>query len=339
MFLLFTMDHPAHVNFLKNAIKKLEISGHKVVIIATKRGKLSLIIEKELPNTKVFFFGHHRGTLWSIIWEGHIIRNLKVLFFHLQNQQINLAFTGGDYFTGFLFKYLFHKPNIQFDDDPERSFLVKLEKLSATELYFPFIVEPCGNVKVFRALKEWAYLSPKYFTPRTDVLDVYGVKPKGYIFIREISTGSFNYKGQTENIVASFAARIPKHVKVLLSLEDKKTSNQYPTHWTILQEPIECIHSLIYHSALLISSGDSMAREGSMLGIPSVYCGERIMKANEVMIREGMLKKLNPEETLAFIQDCLEGKCQVPSQDLFRKRLLEEWEDVTELICSFSDKK
>ncbi|MBM3405365.1 MAG: DUF354 domain-containing protein, partial [Bacteroidetes bacterium] len=338
MTILFTMVHPAHVNFFKNAIKILESAGHKVIIISIKRGKLPAIVKKELPETEVHFISRHRGTRWSIIMEANLLRDLNLFFFHFRRRQVNLAITGGDFFTGFMFKYIFRKPNIQFDDDPERTFIVNLEKRTATELYFPFFIEPFGTVKVFRALKEWSYLSPRYFIPRTDVLDVYGVKPKEYIFIREISTGSFNYKGQTENIVASFAARIPKHVNVLLSLEDKKTSNQYPTHWTILQEPIECIHSLIYHSALLISSGDSMAREGSMLGVPSVYCGERTMKANEVMIREGMLKKLNPEETLAFIQDFFEGKCQVPSQDIFRKRLLEEWEDVTKLICSFSDK-
>jgi len=38
------------------------------------------------------------------------------------------------------------------------------------------------------ALKEWAYLSPKYFIPNQEEIIKFKIRPKEYIFIREVST-------------------------------------------------------------------------------------------------------------------------------------------------------
>ena len=66
-------------------------------------------------------------------------------------------------------------------------------------------------------------------------------------------------------------------------MEDKSKKKLYPKEWILLEEPVEDIHSLIYYSKALISSGDSMAREASVLGIPGIYIGQRIMSVNSVL--------------------------------------------------------
>ena len=64
----------------------------------------------------------------------------------------------------------------------------------------------------------------------------------------------------------------------------------YPKDWILLEEPVEGIHSLIYYSCALISSGDSMAREAALLGVPSYYLGIRYdMPANYAASRLGVL--------------------------------------------------
>jgi len=88
----------------------------------------------------------------------------------------------------------------------------------------------------------------------------------------------------------------------------------------------------MYYSKILISSGDSMAREGAMLGVPSIYCGIREMAANKVMIDKGMLFHINVENVPCFVEQIIRNDIKVEDQSKFRKRLEDEWVDVTEFI-------
>ena len=116
--------------------------------------------------------------------------------------------------------------------------------------------------------------------------------------------------------------------KVLLSLEDKTIADKFPKHWQILEEPVEDIHSLIYYSKLVISSGDSMAREGAMLGVPSVYCGIRKMRANKLLMDLGLLEHLPQETAIPFINENIQRELDVNKQTTVRKQLLENWDDM-----------
>lgn len=330
MKIAFDLMHPAHLNFFKNAIIKLANEGNHVIITVLRRGKLPDIIKKELPGIPLKYVGKHRGTKFSIIFEANIKRFFS-LFFFLLNKRVDVGVSVGSFILGSVCKLL-GKPNVQFDDDPERKKNLFLEKLTSSVLFFPPIVEVGGKVNIMNALKEWAYLSPKYFIPQKEELKKYNLKPKKYIFIREVSTGTLNYKDQTSNIIASFAHQLPKDYEVILSLEDKTTIGQYPPGWILLKEPVHDIHSLIYYSRLVISSGDSMAREGSMLGIPSIFCGIRYMKANDIMIRKGMLFRVDREKVPYFVREIISEGKKFPGQKSFREKLQNEWDDVTEFI-------
>jgi hypothetical protein len=170
------------------------------------------------------------------------------------------------------------------------------------------------------------------------VLKEYSLKQGEYIFVREISTGSLNYARQKSNIIASFSRKIDMKFKVLLSLEDRKTLGYYPDEWMLIREPVSDIHSLIYYSRMVISSGDSMAREGSLLGIPSIYCGSRYMKANQIMINKNILFHFEPEGIIPKINKLLNDDTFRLNQELFRKNLMNEWEDVTEFIIKTAEK-
>ena len=69
-----------------------------------------------------------------------------------------------------------------------------------------------------------------------------------------------------------------------------------------MKEPVKDIHSLMYFSQVVISSGDSVAREGAMLGVPSIYAGIRDMPANVIMIKKEMLFKLEPKEIAGMVE-------------------------------------
>ncbi len=332
MKIIVDIAHPAHVNFFKKALRILSDEGHEILITGLRRGKLPRILENELGEYPIHYVGKHTGSKFSIIYEANIKKFFNLFFFALKHKP-DFGLSVGSFNLGAVMK-LFGKPNLQFDDDPERPINVLLEKLTSTRLFFPPITAEEGNVETMKALKEWAYLTPKYFRESTDELSRYSLEPGNYIFVREVSCGSLNYQDQDANIVASFSDKFPKDMPVLLSLEDKETIGQYPKDWILLEEPVEDIHSLIYHSRLLVSSGDSMAREASMLGVPSLYCGIREMKANKLMMDRNMLFKAMPNEAPAIMESIINGDVQVQEQAAFRQQLLKEWDDITEFIIS-----
>lgn len=330
MNVLIDIAHPAHVNFLKNTIFKLIEGGNSVNIICLDRGKLTSIVKKEFSGVSVAFIGKHRGSKYSVILDANIKRFFKIFSFVRKNN-FDVALGVGSFNMGAVLK-IFNIPNIQFDDDPERGLNTILEKLTATKLFFPPIIENYGNVCNFKALKEWAYLSPSYFTPNLNVLKKYNLNEKEYIFVREISTGSLNYSRQKANIIASVSRKIDPDINVIFSLENKKKLGYYPDHWQLLREPVEDIHSIIYYSKAVVSSGDSMAREGSLLGVPSIYVGTRKMKANLIMEKRNILFHLKPYELPDFLKKIYFNNYCLVNQEKFRKSLADEWVDVNRFI-------
>lgn len=331
MRIIIDICHPAHVNFFSPVVRLLKDKGHQVRITVLNRGKLPAIAKDIFQGCDMQVINRHRGTRWSIIFEANILKFFTLL--KICNQfRPEIGLSAGSFVLGAVMKML-GKPNIQFDDDPERKVNVFFEKITATRLFFPLFYDKTSHtVGRYNALKEWAYLSPGYFTPNPEGSKNYGLQPKEYIFIREVSVGTFNYAGQTESIIACVADLIPTRVKVVLSLEEKETASRYPGDWIILKEPVNNIHSLIYYSKMVISSGDSMAREGALLGVPSIYCGTRDMAANRVLMDKGMLMHIGVRDVPETVGNMLNGMIGFENQETFRSNLAREWEDVPEFI-------
>lgn len=322
--------HIPHINFLKNAVMELKNRGVDIDVICLDRGKNLLIAKEEFKGVSVKKIGVHKGTFSSIIFQANLLRFFKILW-HLMGKHYDKGLSVGGFLTGFALKF-FGKPNLQFYDDPENKKNVFFQKLTSNRLFYPSFHKDKG-IENFNALKEWAYLSPTYFKPNKDCLKEYNLKEKEYIFIREVRF-STNYAGQSADLIASVAEKFPKNIKIVLSLENKEKVNAYPESWTILKEPVTDIHSLMYYSKLLISSGDSMAREGAMLGVPSVYCGIREMAANNVMKDKKTLFQIDINEVPKFIERIINNEIDAIPQIEFRTELVKEWDDVTEVIVS-----
>ncbi len=331
MKILIDIKHPAQLNLFKGLARELQNEGWKVTISYLRRGKIARIIDKEYYEFEdLVCIGESNGTKWSIIWQGNIKRTvdfLKLIFREKYNitiaaSSIPLAFAS--HFTS--------TPIIQFYDDPERKGVNRINSWLSTKLFFPAIIKKSKKIGTFNCLKEWSYLSPARFTPNEKVLQEYNLKAHDYIFIREVSNKSFNYFNQQESIVGSIANEITPNTKVILSLEDKYTAHRYPSDWIILQEPVSDIHSLIYYSKLVISSGDSMAREGAMLGVNSVYCGIRNMKANDILINKVLLHHKPGKAAVDFINDIISKPFDTNNQNEIRKELKNEWDDMIDFM-------
>lgn len=187
---------------------------------------------------------------------------------------------------------------------------------------------------ILPVLKEWSYLAPSSFHPDITALAPYNVSPKKYIFLREVSVETMNYIGQQAGCILHIANLIPKNLKVLFSLEKKDKRHLYPQDWILLQEPLKDVHSLIYYSRGLVSSGDSMAREAAMLGVPSYYLGVRhSMPANETAHE---VAGLHNEKTMPIEQWMkqlsLPEKELVERQEQQRKQIGEKFIDIKQYI-------
>ena len=330
MKILIDIKHPAQLNLFKNLATDLINEGWDVTIAYLDRGKLPKIIEREYKSFRKISIGRSRGSKWSIVWEG----NLKRVFTFLRlisKEKYNIVIAASSLPLAFA-AYVSHTPVIQFYDDPERKRINRFNALLSNKLYYPPIIERTKKIDLFNCLKEWSYLSPKRFRPDAGVLAEYGLQKHAYVFVREVSNKSFNYFDQSPVVIAGFAAKFSKQCRVVLSLEDKSFADQYPKDWIILQEPVSDIHSLIFYAKLVVSSGDSMAREGGMLGVPSIYCGFREMKANEMLMKEGILHHLPGEKALPQINRMIEQPFDENQQATLRSALQSKWDDMVQFM-------
>lgn len=346
--------HIPQLNYYKNFIKLLDSKGVNILVTVLNRGKLAKIAIKELgiyPHVNLTVVGCHKMNRWSVIFDANLFRLVKLLFWS-RNKGINVAFSNG--FHHCLVAKCIRCCSYSFHDDPQARAHKFMNKYSTINHALTYVlpddyIRPQNEV-LMPTLKEWAYLAPKYFSADAEALKEYGVKPKEYIFLREVTVGTFNYADQQAGAVKGICQQIEqmreaarqqgKDMKVLFSLEEKHRRNEYPEDWILLQEPINDIHSLIYYSVGLISSGDSMAREAALLGVPSYYLGVRYdMPANLAASKVAGLhnqKTMKVEQWLANLTQSTEALEQ--QQEQLRKKIDTEFIDINEYMMNLVKK-
>ena len=335
------INHVPQFNFYKKLILLLTESGNEVWVTVLQRGKLFKIVTNELndvPNVHVVSLGRHRMTKFSAIFEANLLRIPQMIYWK-NKQKIDVGFSNG--FQLALVSKINNIPNYSFDDDPQTvdyKYKVKYNTICHFCIYSDSSIP--NPVIVLPVLKEWAYLAPKYFTPNPQVLEKYGVQPKKYVFLREVSVGTVNYAGQASGAILGIQDLIPKDKKVLFSLEEKDKRYLYPKDWILLQEPIEEIHSLIYYSAGLVSSGDSMAREAALLGVPAYYLGIRYdMPANAAAAKVANLQNQKTADFSQWVKNLsITPEMAEEQQIKLRKHIDEEFIDINEYMLALVEK-
>jgi predicted glycosyltransferase len=327
MKILIDIKHPAQLNLFRGLSNELQKENWEVTICYLQRGKLPDIIKLEYSQLNTIPVGSSHGSRWSILWDGNIKRTFTLLNI-IRKNNYNICVAASSIPLALACK-MAGIPVLQFYDDRERIGINHINAHLSTQLFFPPIVKKTHKISVFNCLKEWSYLSPERFQPDEKTPGLYGLTAYEYIFVREVSNKSFNYYSQQNSIISAFAHKINPNAIVVLSLEDKSKADSFPKHWIILREPVKGIHSLMYFSRLVVSSGDSMAREGALLGVPSIYCGTRKMKANELLIHAGIMEHFPGASALDFINNSLNKIFDKEKQIRNRNQLLEQWDDMT----------
>lgn len=323
MNILIDIGHTPQLNFYKNLILTLAERGNHVYVVVLKRGRLPQIAQYELgniPNVEVVAIGKHRMNKWSAILESNLLRIFQLLWWS-KGKKIDVVLANG--VIAHIVGWIHRVPCFAFDDDPQVwDYRPKLFFCTQSAYCIYESQKPLSpKAKILPCLKEWAYLAPNVFKHNVEALSEYGVQPKQYLFLREVSVGTINYAGQASGAVLGIVPEIQKiqalhpELKVLLSLEEKHRRAEYPADWILLQEPVKDIHSLIYYSAGLISSGDSMAREAALLGVPAYYLGIRYdMPANAAAAKVAQLQNQKTQPIADWLHDTLSVDIQAAEE-------------------------
>ena len=331
MKILIDILHPADVNFFKNAIDTLKKKDADITITIRPRGKIIEILKSELPNIQFTPVGRYYNITSRKIFS-FATRNFKLLMF-LRNKNFDLCTSYG-FFVGIPSRF-YRMPSVLFGDDYEYKLAYYLSKFCGDYFVLPSCISANGtNILKYNGFKELAYLHPNYFSPDKKALEQYGITPNNYVFIREISRTSLNYKNAQQSDLPEIICSLNNlGLDVVLSLEDKTRVESLNGKCIILEEPVEDIFSLMSFALFAISSGDSMARESCLVFTPTIYTGGRDMIVNRGLIERGCMFKVDDKQQLnTAIKNIIENNVKEETKRTIEKAIKYEWMDTTEVI-------
>ena len=329
---IIDITHYPHVNFYKYVIGALTRKNINVQVILQPRGNLVSIFEKECPDVPYVLIGGYKKSIFGkmlgmIKCDIAFLKYLSKIEFEVGTGvgSINLAHTAR----------FFGKTAIIFGDDTENKLAHYLIKPFAPWIVMPKCITIRGKkILKYNGFKELAYLHPNHFRPDKKALEPYDLNPYEYVFIREVSSASLNYRRLTMGKLAKTLGYLKEmDLKIVLSIEEKSLINLFKKYCIILEEPIEDIHSLLHFASLTISSGDSMARESCLVGTPAIYTGGRDMAINNELIKRSCMFKVNDEKYIKdTIKYLIKANIKKEVEAKINQAIKEEWVDTTQVI-------
>jgi len=327
---IFDIQHYPSVNLYKHTIAALREKNINVQVIMQPRGNLISMFQKECPDVPYVLMGKHKKTTLGkmvnlVKRDMALLKYLSKTKFELGLGSINLAHA-----TRF-----FGKSSILVTDDVEYRLTYYLYKPFATWIIMPIYIPASGkNLLKYKGFKELAYLHPNHFTPNKEALEPYNLNPYEYVFIREVSSASLNYRKLKMGKLSKILNYLKQmDLNILLSIEDKSLIYLFKDHCIILKEPVGDIHSLLHFAELTLSSGDSMARESCLVGTPSIYTGGRDMAINDELIKRSCMFKVEDENSIKNTIDyIISNNIKKEVETKIKHAIEHEWEDTTQVI-------
>ena len=333
MKILVDIVHMADVNFYKKALQILDNKGHEIIISVMGRGNLPEVVAKELGNAIIIGAHSKKNFLVKSMVN---IKRITILRRLIKKTKPDLV-TSFSYYPAAAAIGLNVKSVIFHDDAEYKKQFLLCRKFAGSLVIPDFIRENGRNIIKHHFYKEWAYLNPKYFKANEKVLKYYGLEKNKYVIIRDIAKISLNYKKSNDINYAKIIDSIKnKGLKIVVSLEDKSRKDMFKGG-ILLKEPVQDIYSIVYYSLALISSGDTMAREAALLGVPSFYASQRKMAVNKELISKGFISPLNDEISLGKFVRVLSRK-QKNKLSRKLKNYVSSIEDTTKIIVDEIEK-
>lgn len=269
MKVLFDLQHPAHLHFFRHVIHRLRNEGHEVLI--TARDKDILVPLAKSYEIDIQLFGVAKKGIVNLTLE-LIRREWELLKIIRRFKPDVMMAVAGTYIS--LLGKINRIPTYIFYDTEHATVSNLIAYPFSTCIYVPTCYrKPIRwNHYRYNGYHELAYLHPDYFTPDSSILEEVGVK-KDEIFtiIRLVGWGAVHDIGKSGLTTANKIRAVEvlsKFGRVFISSEGELPEELEKYR---LKIDVTRIHHLMAYAALIFGESATMASEGAVLGIPSIY--------------------------------------------------------------------
>jgi|TARA_B100000315_G_scaffold243680_1_gene267326 hypothetical protein len=334
MNILFSINHPAHVHYFRNAIEVLKAKNYKIWV--TARDKEMTVQLLEYYDIDYMLLSEKQTGFVDVIKEffSHQYKLLKIL----KKYKIRLVVSIDGVFCA-IGAWILGIPSIEFSDT-EHSWIEHF----ATYPFISILYTPScylsymGKKQVrYQGYHELAYLHPKYFKPDDSILNNMGIeKDEKYVLLRFVSwdaTHDFGQRGLSLKAKRELIRELSNSATVYISSEE--CLDEEFQQYKINTHPCQ-IHHLLANASLLISEGATMASEGAILGVPTIYINSlKLGYIEEQRYRYGLLYSFRSEEQVLRKSIELIKNNNLKNRWINRRdKLLSEKIDVTDFIVN-----
>jgi uncharacterized protein len=352
MRILIEAHHPAHIHFFKNPVRAWRERGDDVLMLGRDRDVMKQLLAAYPHIPTQLITGARKGNRFPL--REMLARQAAVAQAIRQFRPTLVVSLMGSYTQA---ARLFGVPNIIFTDSEFQSFNHKIAHPFATRIYTPQCFwKPLGSKHHrYRGYHELAFLHPRRFTPRRDVLSRLRVnggsrasgtgsdsppEPGEYVVIRTSAWNTLHDIGES-----GFGKTFDPMMRELLA---RHSVYVVPEGGTIAPEweryklavPPEEYHDVLAFARLVITEGASTASEAACLGVPSVYVNTTRRGYLEDQERRYRLvfNFTDPELASRKVSELLEHPPSAEALAEAQRRLVEDHIDVTDFVLQELDR-
>jgi predicted glycosyltransferase len=338
MRLLIEAHHPAHIHFFKYAVRNWQRRGDAVLLVGRDRDVMRQLLRAYdwIPSKIITTAGKsNRFPLAEMLQ-----RQYKVAREIRQFKPTVVLSLMGSYTQS---ACLLGIPNVIFTDSEFQSFTHKIAHPFASHIYTPECFwKPLGpKQKRYQGYHELAFLHPKRFEPRLEVLEMLGnIAPRQYIIIRTSAWNTLHDIGQAgfSHSFDQFMAATQRQCRVFLASEGQSL----PAAWKDYRLPVpaDYYHDALAFAQLVITEGASTASEAACLGVPAIYLSTtRRGYLDDQQRRYGLVFNFDdPQAALQKTCELLRAPPSAQSLAQAREQLIADHLDVTDFLITEIDR-
>jgi len=344
MNILVQLSHPAHFHLFKNSIRNWKSDGHKVyVLIKTKD-----ILEDLLNESRIEYYNilpyPHRNNKFGILWD-IIIRDWRILRFVITHR-IDIL-TGSTVEVAHVSWLLRKKSVIATEDD--MTIVPSFVKAVGPTLQTMISPISCNNEMFepksihYQGFHKLAYLHPKQFQAKKDVVRKYFDPDKPYFLLRFAQLKAYHdidakVKGINTEVAQNLIDILQPYGDIYITSE-RQLEPQFEKYRLNIN-PLD-IHYVLAFAKIYIGDSQSMAVEAAMLGTPSVRFNDF---AGKIGVLEELEKKYRltvgipcsePQKLYNTVHDLLNRNNLRDEFQSRRQKMLSEKIDVTAFFTWF----
>lgn len=295
MKILFDVVHPAQALFFVRTISALTRAGHHIIVTSREKDvTIDILDEYNIKHTVLTQAAKTRIGL-ALEMASRDIRLITII-----RKERPQLIVGKESACAAQAAYICRIPSVLFDDSDEASLQKKLTFPFATEIYTDMHYGPSLGPKhrTYSSISPLAYLHPKRYRAKDEVIGQYIHKDKPTVFIRLVSwTASHDYgqSGIRPSDLEELIAYLSEKATILISSEVGLPQTLEPFR---IQLRTSMVHSVLSSCDLYIGESATMATEAIVLGVPAIYFSSLETWYIRMLANKGMLYHITAFSTL-----------------------------------------